>query len=148
MKYFSNPRSKRNTAFMVLLVWLFAVASGIVNACVLQAQGANTHFGATKPFEVANVRSASTGHTPDVADHQGDEFDVSKAPCLKVCDDGTQLLIKQQTSLDLGDPGSSFLASVLWTTVIPVATIPRQREGFQSAVHGPPIRVRYSRLTL
>ena len=146
--YFLNRRSKRNTTLVVLLVWLFAVASGIVNACVLQAQGANTHFGTAKPFEVAHVRSASTGHTPDAADHHGDELDVSKAPCLKVCDDGTQLLIKQQTSLDLGDPGSSFLASVFWTAVMPVVTTPRQGNGPQATAHGPPVRLRYARLTL
>ena len=148
MKYFSNYRSRRSTAFVVLLVWLFAVASGIANACVLRAHEAYAHVVAAEPFEAAHAHSASAGHTPAVADHDGDELDISKAPCLKVCDDGTQLLIKQQASLDLGDPGSPFLVSVLWTTVIPVSTIPSQREGLQSAAHGPPLRVRYSRLTL
>ncbi|MDB5779513.1 MAG: hypothetical protein JWP93_1878, partial [Polaromonas sp.] len=28
MKHFFSPRARRSTAFMVLLVWLFALASG------------------------------------------------------------------------------------------------------------------------
>ena len=38
MKLFPNTRAKRNTAFMVLLVWLFALASGVANACLLEAR--------------------------------------------------------------------------------------------------------------
>lgn len=148
MTHFSNPRSRRSTSFVVLLVWLFAVASGIANACVLKTHEVHAHVVAAKPVEAAHAHSASAGHALNAADHQGDEVDISKAPCLKACDDGAQLLIKQQTSLHLGDSGSLFLVSILWTTAIPVATIPRQREGLQSAAHGPPVRVRYSRLTL
>ena len=148
MKYFLNARSKRNTAFVVLVVWLFAVASGIANACVLKTHGDHAHIVAAEAFEAAHDPNAPAGHAHDTADHDGDKLDISKAPCLKVCDDGTQLLIKQQASLDIGDHGSSFLVSVLWTTVIPITTIPRQRDGLESAAHGPPLRVRYSRLTL
>ena len=148
MKYFSHPRSKRNTAFVVLLVWLFAVASGIANACVLKTHGDHAQVITSEPFEAAHAHNAPASHTPDADDRDGDELDISKAPCLKVCDDDTQLLITQQTSLDLGDPGSAFLVSVLWTSVIAVVTIPRQRDCLQATAHGPPIRVRYSRLTL
>ena len=150
MMYFLNRRSKRNIAFVVLLVWLFAAASSIANACVLKVKARETHAQVvtTEPFEAAHAYSASADHAPAFADHDGDELDISKAPCLKVCDEGTKLLIKQQASLDLGDPGSAVHVSVLWTMVIPIATIPSQREGLQSAAHGPPLRVRYSRLTL
>ena len=145
MTHFSNPRSRRNTAFMVLLVWLFAVASGIANACVLKAHDAHS---SVETVDAAHGVHASTGHKVAVADHGSDEVDVSKAPCLKVCDEGTQLLIKQQTSLDIGERSSAFLVSVLWTTVVPVVTFPTQKDGLQATAHGPPIRVRYSRLTL
>ena len=145
MTHFSNPRSKRNTAFMVLLVWLFAVASGVANACVLKAHDAHSNV---ETVDAAHADRASAGHVVAVADHGSDEVDVSKAPCLKVCEDVRQLLIKQQTSLDIGERGSAFLVSVLWTTVIPVVTFPAQRDGIQPTAHGPPVRVRYSRLTL
>ena len=36
MKFRSNTRAKRHTAFMVLLAWRFALASGIANACSLE----------------------------------------------------------------------------------------------------------------
>jgi len=35
MKLFFNIRAKRNAALMVLLVWVFALASGVANACLL-----------------------------------------------------------------------------------------------------------------
>jgi hypothetical protein len=145
MTHFSNPRSSRNTALMVLLVWLFAVASGIANTCVLKAHDA---YPTVETVDAAHGVHASTGHKFAVADHGSDEVEVSKAPCLKVCNDGTQLLIKQQTSLDLGDPGSAFLVSVLWNAVKPVVTSPRQRDSLRATAHGPPIRVRFSRLAL
>lgn len=146
MNHFLNRRSKRNTAFALLLVWLFAVASGIANACVLKTHGDHAGVVATEAFEAVHAHSALVAQT--VAAEHDDELDVSKAPCLKVCDDGTKLLIKQQTSLDLDDPSPVFPVSVLWTAVIPVVTFPGQRDGLQAIAHGPPIRVRYSRLTL
>jgi hypothetical protein len=42
MKLFSNIRSKRSIAFIALLVWVFALASGVANACLLEARG--THL--------------------------------------------------------------------------------------------------------
>ncbi len=148
MKYFTNPRSRRSTAFVVLLVWLFAVASGIANACVLKTRGDHAQVVTSDALEAALAQNAPAGHKPGATDHDGYELEISKAPCLKVCDDGTQLLFKQQGSLDFGDLGSSFFVSVLWTAVIPFATTPLQRDGLQATAHGPPFRVSYSRLTL
>ena len=50
MKLFSNPRAKRSTVFMVLLTWLFALASGVANACLLQAQETHAHSIASADF--------------------------------------------------------------------------------------------------
>ena len=36
MKVFSTIRTQRSPAFVALLVWLFALASGVANACLLE----------------------------------------------------------------------------------------------------------------
>jgi hypothetical protein len=38
-----TARTKRNTGFVVLWVWLFALASGVANACLIQAEGIPGH---------------------------------------------------------------------------------------------------------
>ena len=43
MNSFSNHRAKRNTTLVALLVWVFALASGMVNACLLEMPGKHAH---------------------------------------------------------------------------------------------------------
>ena len=75
MKSFSNHRAKRNTPFVAMLVWAFALASGMANACLLETPGKHAHIGA------------------------------SQESCLKACGDGSNAQIKLQAGVDLTDPG-------------------------------------------
>jgi hypothetical protein len=43
MKLFFDTRTKRRATFVVLLVWLFALASGVANACLPQARMSDGH---------------------------------------------------------------------------------------------------------
>ena len=38
-----NSRTRRNTACAMLFVWLFALASGVANACLLEPRGVHDH---------------------------------------------------------------------------------------------------------
>ena len=38
-----NTRTRRNTACVMLFVWLFALASGLANDCLLEARGIGDH---------------------------------------------------------------------------------------------------------
>ena len=53
MKLFFNARDKRNTAFMVWLAWLFALASGVANACSLQARQTHAAIAAAASDDAA-----------------------------------------------------------------------------------------------
>ena len=47
MKLFFNARAMRSTSLMVLLVllvWLFALASGVANACLLETRQTHLHI--------------------------------------------------------------------------------------------------------
>ncbi|SFC25517.1 hypothetical protein SAMN05216344_11284 [Polaromonas sp. OV174] len=147
MKLFSNTRAKRSTAFMVLLVWLFALASGVANACLLEARQTHSHI-ATAVFSEAAAHASVIvpGHAGAVAD--GVDESHFKAPCLKVCDDGTRSLPKQDSTVAQIDPGPAPLVLVLWNTVAPVVPTLRHMDVKQPATPKLPIRVRFSRLAI
>ena len=147
MKLLSNTRAKRNTAFMVLLVWLFALASGVANACLLEARQTHSHVATAASSEAAAHASVILpGHTGAVAD--GVDEPHFKAPCLKVCDDGTRSFPKQDSTVAQTDPGPAFLVLVLWGRVAPVVPTLRQLDEEQPTTPGLPIRVRFSRLAI
>lgn len=146
MKPFPNTRAKR-TAFVVLLVWLFALASGVANACLLEARGTYAHVLTVGLSGTVHTPFVLPGHAGAVADHDNDSH-AAKAPCLKTCDDGTHTVPKQDLTADQTDPGPAPLLSVLWTAAAPAVATPSRMDDVQPAALERPIRVRYSRLAL
>ena len=147
MKLFSNTRAKRNTAFMVLLVWLFALTSGVANACLLEARQTHSHVAtAASPEASAHASVIFPGHTGAVADGVGESH--FKAPCLKVCDDGMRSFPKQDSTVAQNDAGPAPLVQVLWGRVAPSIPTLRHMDVEQPATPELPIRVRFSRLAI
>ena len=147
MKLFSNTRAKRNTAFMVLLVWLFALASGVANACLLEVRETHSHVVSAGFSEVAHASAILPGHAGAVADG-ADDSSHFKAPCLKVCDDGSRSFSKQESAVGQFDPGPAPVVLVLWSAVAPAVPMLGQIDYVHPAMPGLPIRVRFSRLAL
>ncbi|WP_296906565.1 hypothetical protein [Polaromonas sp.] len=147
MKIFSNTCVKRNTALMVLLVWLFALASGVANACLLEARETHSHTATAVSSEVAeHAFVILPGHAGAVADLADDLH--FKAPCLKVCDDGTRSYPKQDSTVAHSDPGPALLVLVLWGKVAPVVPMLHQMNYEPPATPELPIRLRFSRLAI
>jgi hypothetical protein len=145
MNLFSNTRTKRNTAFAMLLVSLFAVASGVAHACLLEGPGAHAHMPA--------AGSADTGHVPAVlAGHMGahdGRDDHSDTSCPKVREAGSNAPVKLQAGFDLTAPDMAPLVVIVWNAAAPVVSgASRLVDLRQPPVVGLPFRVRYSRLTL
>ncbi len=139
MKLF-NARTLRGAKFVVLLVWLFGLASGVANACLLQDREGR-HHGSREANEMF------IGTDGAIASH-GDSSDASKAPCLKVCDDGSNSPVKQLSTFDLTDPGHAPWIVGAWPVVTTTAS-PLVRDAvLRRPPPGPPIRVRFSRLIL
>ena len=64
---------------MVLLAWLFALASGIANACLLETRQTHSHIGTDSSFEAAaQAPVILPGHTGTLSDGVGEQH--SKAP--------------------------------------------------------------------
>ncbi len=147
MKLFSNTRSKRTTASVALLVWLFASASGIANACVLEAHGESPAVASTGSSDSTHAVAVPARHAEPGPGHDEDS-DNSKAPCLKACDDGLKSLLSQKSGNDLNDPGVALVVAVLWPE--PTRVLPEGGRVFElrSPSSGPPVRTRYPRLTI
>jgi hypothetical protein len=147
MNLFSTARTTRHTVFMVLLVWLFALASGVANACLLEVRETHSHVVAAGYSEAAHASPILPGHAGAVAD--GIDVSQFKAPCLKVCDDGSRSFPKQELTLAQSDPGPAPLLAVLWTiSAASVVLAPRSIDDPQPATPALPVRVRFSRLAL
>ena len=145
MKFFADARTKRNIAFAMLLVWVFALASGVANACFLETP--DHHATALKAAAaMANQAPAELAHL-DTAGHH-DDSNSTKESCLKVCDDGTHTLPKGYSGVDLTDPGPPSLVTTLWTGSLHVVSAPSRVDDLAVPIVGPSIRVRYVRLVL
>ena len=146
MNLFSNICTKRTIALMVLLAWMFALASGVANACLLEARETHSHTVTAKSSEAAYESVIFPSHAGAVADGVGESH--SKAPCLKVCDDGSRSFPKQDSTVAQNNPGPALLVGILWGTVAPVVPTLRQIDDEQPAKPVLPIRVRFSRLAI
>jgi len=148
MKLFSNTRARRNTAFMVLLAWLFALTSGIANACLLQAPATHAHMIATAGYPaLADAPGIPTGPAGGVAGHNGD-LHSDNAPCLKVCDEGSRSVPKHDVTAVQPDPGPAPRVVVLWTADAPLVAALGNRDDLLPSTQSLPLRVRYARLAL
>ncbi|MBT9466282.1 hypothetical protein [Hydrogenophaga sp.] len=124
MKFSTGTRTKHITTWVLLLVWLFALASGVANACLLELPA--------RHISVA----------------QDDQSNASKESCLKVCDEGAQALPKACSIVDHVDPGWAPWFATLWTGSPQNASSPGRTIEAAVPIVGLPLRVRYSRLAL
>jgi hypothetical protein len=147
MKPFHRTRAKRATASLALLVWLFALVSGVAHACLLDSSEEGLR-GAAAVSAHSSHEHAGTARHEDHAGDLDDESDVSKAPCLKACDDGSRSLPPHISGLDLADPGIPNLVMVLWTPDAQGVGMPERLSVTQPPPAGQPVRTLYSRLTL
>jgi len=143
----ASPHHKRSIALTMLLVWVFALVSGVANACLTEPRGepapAGTHASQTDHPAPAAVQTRSAD------DAQLHNQDPDKAPCQKSCDASSQTLPKQLPKLDAPD---------LQAVVAPAHRQPSDLRMTPAALiraalaavppPSPPPRVQFSRLAL
>lgn len=143
-----NTRINRVSAFVMLLVWVFALISGVANACLLEAPGAATHAKtATQPAQPdkKHISLAMQSQTEASSVH-ADDAHTSKQPCVKVCDDSSRSLPNKSPAGQI-DPGLPVIVAALWSLVEPIRLQYKQPNGTQHATLLP-LRVLYTRLVL
>ena len=130
MKHFTAIFARRKIASTMVAIWLFGLASGLANACLLETP--QPHARGT-PLEASAVVH--------------EDQHPSKAPCVKACDDSSQALQKLSAGVDPGHSGSASLVAILWSTSPPGAPTPRRSVDHRPSLSDPPLRVLYSRWT-
>ena len=149
MTNFSKTRINRISAFAMLLIWVFALISGVANACLLESPGMNAKAGAIEQINhhaAAQVSLSSYAAIESDSDRAEDEH-ISKQPCLKVCDDSSRS-VPNKYSAGQTDPGFPIIIAVLWSLAEPIRLQYKQPSGIQHAASLLPLRVLYSRLAL
>ena len=136
MNFLSRTTDRHNAASLMLAVWLFVLASGFANACLLEAS-VHAHQPSSESSHINNHVAA--------IEHESERS--SNAPCLKACDAGAHAL-QSSNGIDSIDPGSPPSATVIWTGMAPLST--RHRSGFEipPSLSDPPKRIGYSRWAL
>jgi len=150
MQPLPNNRTRRNAACAMLFVWLFALASGLVNACVLEAHGARGHGSAlSQSFATDTAPGMAGGHAEGLTHDDADaDTGLAKVSCLKTCDDSFQTLLKHASCVDLADPGLAPFVAAACAAEVHIAAAPGRAHDFRLPERGPPIRVLFSRLAL
>ena len=138
----SSTRRLQRFVWLTLLTWSFALASGVVNACVLSlpertAEGSNPAL-----HSEAGLSEGSGGHGAD--DHGGIS---GKDTCLKFCDDESSALAKSTTY------GADVVTALVDVRVerrlaVPAAKVDSSLLPEPPRAQGPPLVIRFLRLTL
>jgi hypothetical protein len=140
MNFPNNRRSRHHTAFVVLFVWLFALAAGVANACLLEEPGTHGHD--------AHAAAESDGHAGAVASHDHGDSHGAKSDCVKFCSDSAHSPTSPDLKVVQADIGLAPLVTLLWNSAEPIDAAPRHGIADPPPAAGPPIRVRFSRLAL
>ena len=147
MKFFSTHPARRATAFVVLLVWLFALAAGVANACLLQVSATRYGGGDTAVAATVQVPTRLAGHAHASAGYNNGSG-TFHAACLTVSDDGSRLAPRAFAGMGYTDPGPSPVTVAPWSTVMVVLSTPHRIEHLAPRVSGLPIQLRFARLAL
>jgi hypothetical protein len=147
---FVQRDSIRRLAAKVLLVWLFALATGVVNACVIAP--------ASPPLPIATVVAAVGGdhgpvvHLPGCHECEGEgegEAGGRPAGCAKFCADEASSV---PAAKQVHDPGPGLGIALVPTMALAVAAPVRGAAAVGGGVLPPPPRpsipIAYLRLTL
>lgn len=137
---------RRSVALTMLLVWVFALLSGLANACLTEPRSELAHAGTQVSQADHPARATVLPHAADQAQH--DEHS-DKAPCQKSCDASSQTLLKQLPKVDTPDlqavvppphrPASALYRAPSTLVRAALAAIPPP---------APPPRLQFSRLAL
>lgn len=146
MNLTASHHRKRSIALAMLLVWVFALLSGLANACLTEPRSELAHAGTQVSQADHPARATVLPHAADQAQH--DEHS-DKAPCQKSCDASSQTLLKQLPKVDTPDLQALVLAPHRQVNDLHMAPDVLVRTALAAVPPpSPPPRVQFSRLAL
>jgi hypothetical protein len=147
MNLTASRHHKRSIALTMLLVWVFALLSGVANACLTEPRGEPAHAATqTLPADHPALAAVQQHHAADQA-QDGEHPD--KAPCQKSCDASSQTLLKQLPKLDTPDLQALIPVTYRQASDLHMAPATLVRAVLAAVPPpAPPPRVQFSRLAL
>lgn len=148
-------RGLRRTAWATLVVWVLALAAGVVNACALAPAGtverANLQVGITEHDAHASAPISSSIESHDeqaeAVRHYDHGPDSGKGSCLKFCDDESSAIAK--VKLPVVDLSATLLtAAAPWSAIVTIGGAGFRQSLERPGSQGPPLVIRFLRLTL
>jgi hypothetical protein len=145
----------RRAAWATLVVWVLAMAAGVVNACALTPPGpverAILQVGTTEhdAHASAPISSSIESHheQAETVGHHEHGQDFSKGSCLKFCDDETSAIAK--VKLPVVDLSATLLtAAEPWNAIVAAGGAGFRQSPECPGSQGPPLVIRFLRLTL
>lgn len=146
MNLIASRHHKRSIALTMLLVWVFALLSGVANACLTKPRGELAQVG-TQVSQADHPAPAAMQPRAAEQARQGEHAD--KAPCQKPCDASSQTLPKQLPKLDTPDLQALVPATHRQASdqhMVPAALVRAALAAVPPP--SPPPRVQFSRLAL
>ena len=150
-----HRRHLRRTTWVTLLAWVLALAAGLANACQLQphepvasASTSRAHAASSEGgLHSTRTLHVETGHHQSHAEDDDAPADAGKAGCLKFCDDESSAVAKGKlVQVDLAGPVT--MSRVEWRSAVPKATVATRRSAARPPSQGPPLVIRFLRLTI
>lgn len=146
MNLTASRHDKRGIALMMLLAWVFALLSGVANACLPEPRGEPTHA-ATYIWPADHPVQATV--QPYAADQAQQGEHPDKAPCQRPFDASSQTLLKQLPKFDTPDLQALVAATCRQASDLHMAPATLVRAALAAVPPpSPPPRVQFSRLAL
>jgi hypothetical protein len=145
----------RRAAWATLVVWVLALAAGVVNACALSTAGPMDRSILQVGIVVHDAHGAAPSSAAIESNHEHAEtvghhehgHDSGKGSCLKFCDDESSAIAK--VKLPVVDLSATLLTvAAPWNALVAAGGV-----GFRQSLEcpgsqGPPLVIRFLRLTL
>jgi hypothetical protein len=155
----SSTRRLQRLVWLTLLAWSFALASGVVNACVLGLPGragegpsppahgkVASHGGPSGAFGIHGAEDHETAPSSPHLHEQG-PGSPGKDSCLKFCGDESSALTK--STLFAADMVAALVdARAQRRLAVPAVQVNSSSSLEQPRAQGPPLVIRFLRLTL
>ncbi len=153
MLAFFHRRAKHRTVMLTLAVWVFALAAGVVNACVLQVKVPAHHQGqehsASTVIEThAHLSVLPQSAVPVPADGPSTDADSSQAQCKSFCDGDAAAAAAKQQGHDITDLAQAPMHVRARTPFLLTLAPAKQFFDDRPPPPGAPMVIRFLRLTI
>ena len=156
MRVFSHRRTKQRTVMVMLVAWVFALAAGVVNACVLQVKLPTHHQGPTQTHAPSSTVIKAHGHfavlphseAPAPADEPSGHADSSKVHCKSFCDSEASAAAAKQQGHDITDLAQAPMHVLAAAPYFPLLATAVQSFDDRPPPPGAPMVIRFLRLTI